>query len=155
MFPSFCLEPLSRVRDTDQGLHPKILCRHGCAFSLGRNVCCIGSRLCDQFREAQQQGARLYNTEMLKSLKAHLEHLDEGQSTEVIAVIKAFPSLFGDVPGRTMVLEHDVDVGESAPVKQHPYRVNITKRAVMKEEVTYLLKNKLAVPSTSPVSVNP
>ena len=91
----------------------------------------------------------------MKSLKAHLEHLDEGQSTEVIAVIKAFPSLFGDVPGRTMVLEHDVNVGESAPVKQHPYRVNITKRAVMKEEVTYLLKNKLAVPSTSPVSVNP
>ena len=56
-----------------------------------------------EFREAQQQGARLCNTEMLKSLESLLEHLEQGQSAAVTAVIRAFPSLFWDVPGRTTV----------------------------------------------------
>lgn len=68
------------------------------------------------------------------------------------ALIQSFPSLFKDVPGRTSLLQHDVDVGDAQPIKQHPYRVNPYKRKVMKAEVEYLLQNGLAVPSQSPWS---
>ncbi|KAL0151447.1 hypothetical protein M9458_053233 [Cirrhinus mrigala] len=47
---------------------------------------------------------------------------------------------------------HDIDVGDHSPIKQHPYRVNPTKRQVMQHEVKYLLENGLAEPSSSPWS---
>lgn len=63
-----------------------------------------------------------------------------------------FLSLFSDVPSRTSVLCHDIEVGRVSPVKQHPHRVNPKKRVIMKAEVEYLLKHGLAVPSQSPWS---
>ncbi len=56
------------------------------------------------------------------------------------------------MPGRTTMLTHDIDVGESHPVKQHPYRVNPRKRDIMRSEVEYMLQHGLAVPSQSPWS---
>ncbi len=47
---------------------------------------------------------------------------------------------------------HDMDVGNSTPIKQHPYRVNPHKREVMKSEVEYLLQHGFAKPSQSPWS---
>ncbi|KAK2918459.1 hypothetical protein Q8A73_002830 [Channa argus] len=52
-------------------------------------------------------------------------------------------------PSRTSVLSHDIDVADYSPIKQHAYRVNPTKRAVLQQEVIYLLENGLAVPSSS------
>ncbi|KAF7657930.1 hypothetical protein LDENG_00020310, partial [Lucifuga dentata] len=60
--------------------------------------------------------------------------------------------LFNDSPTQTNVLHHDIDVGEHVPIKQHAYRVNPTKRAIMQQEVNDLLQNGLAVPSSSPWS---
>ncbi len=50
------------------------------------------------------------------------------------------------------MLTHDIDVGESHPVKQHPYRVNPRKHDIMRSEVEYMLQHGLAVPSQSPWS---
>ncbi len=38
---------------------------------------------------------------------------------------------------------------EHRPIKQHVYRVNPTKQAIMQQEVEYLLQNGIAVPSSS------
>jgi hypothetical protein len=57
--------------------------------------------------------------------------------------------LFPDVPSQTDKIFHDVDVGDSAPIKQHPYRLNPTKQQQLKEEVQYLLDNNFIEPSTS------
>lgn len=65
-------------------------------------------------------------------------------------LIQEFPMLFSDVPTRTHVLQHDIQVTCSSSIKQHAYRVNNIKRSVMKTEVDYLLKNNLAEPSYSP-----
>lgn len=53
------------------------------------------------------------------------------------------------VPSRTNILTHDIDVGNSVPIKQHPYRVNPHKYGIMKAEVEYMLRNGLAEPSQS------
>lgn len=67
----------------------------------------------------------------------------------ILDLLEGFPSLFSDVPSHT-VLEHDIDIGEQAPIKQHPYRFNPMKRQFMKQQVEYLLENHLAVPSANP-----
>ena len=53
------------------------------------------------------------------------------------------------MPRQAHVIEHDIDVGDSVPIKQHPYHVNPVKRAVLKKEVEYMLLNNIAEPSMS------
>ena len=81
-----------------------------------------------------------------------MPHLCSGKQEELVTMIREFPSIFQDVPNRTTVLEHDVDVGGAAPVRQHPYRVNAHKRELMRKEERYLLENEIAKPSCSPWS---
>lgn len=61
--------------------------------------------------------------------------------------------LFSDVPTQTHVLEHDIDVGSSSPIKQHAYRVNLDKRARLQQQVDYMLENGIEEPSCSVGSV--
>lgn len=103
-------------------------------------------------RNAPQQSTRLRNSELLKTLPSYLVHLSDDQRQDDIQLIKKFPTLFNDTPSRTSVLQHDIDVKDSPPIKQHAYRVNAYKRAIMREEVDYLTANGLAVPSYSPWS---
>lgn len=103
-------------------------------------------------RNLPQQCARLGNTEMLSSLREHLMHLEPAQQDDIVRGVHAFPDLFSDVPTCTSVLQHDIEVGDTRPIRQHAYRVNQTKRQAMQQEVSYLVDHGLAVPSTSPWS---
>ena len=47
------------------------------------------------------------------------------------------------------LIEHDVDVGDSAPIKQHPYRVSPMKRELHDKEVQYMLKHYIIEASQS------
>lgn len=60
-----------------------------------------------------------------------------------------FPSLFADVPTRTHLIQHDVDVGDARPIRQRFYRVRISKRKVLESEVQYMVENEIAFPSCS------
>lgn len=100
-------------------------------------------------RHTLQQCARLCNSEVLKSLPSHMEHLESDQIADLVVLVNRFLSVFQDIPSRTSLIEHDVDVGNAAPIRQHPYRVNATKREVMRKEVSYLLENDMAKPSNS------
>ncbi|KAL0173250.1 hypothetical protein M9458_033561, partial [Cirrhinus mrigala] len=71
---------------------------------------------------------------------------------DVIKLINKYPTLFNDIPSQINVLVHDIDVGQSTPIKQHAYRVNPCKRQVMRDEVEYLVRNGFAVASQSPWS---
>ncbi|XP_049912636.1 uncharacterized protein LOC126397732 [Epinephelus moara] len=93
--------------------------------------------------------SRLKNSEIMRNLSAHLEHLDASAQTDIIQLIENYPTLFSDTPSRTTVLSHDVDVENHPPIKQHAYRANPTKRSLLENEVEYLLENGLAVPSSS------
>ncbi|XP_034151412.1 uncharacterized protein LOC117595287 [Esox lucius] len=83
-------------------------------------------------RHTLQQCERLSNSEMLKTLPLIMGHLNKDQMTDLIALLNCFLTVFQDVPSRTSVLEHDVDVGDTAPIRQHPYRVNARKREILK-----------------------
>ena len=64
-------------------------------------------------------------------------------------LLHEFEHLFPDIPNRTDAIYHDVDVGDAAPVKQHPYRLNPTKQKYLQREIQYLLENDFTEPSKS------
>lgn len=67
----------------------------------------------------------------------------------MIQLINSNPVLFTDTPSRTHIIEHDIDVGDSLSIKQHPYRVNPEKRARLEQQVAYMQEHGIAVPSSS------
>ncbi|KAF7641069.1 hypothetical protein LDENG_00296330, partial [Lucifuga dentata] len=102
-------------------------------------------------RDAPQSG-RLTNSAFLTDIASSLSYLPDEQRSDICNLLHSFPTLFGDVPSRTNVLQHDIDVCGAAPIKQHPHRCSVDKRQAMKEEVDYLVNNNLAMPSHSPWS---
>ncbi|KAK7909313.1 hypothetical protein WMY93_013997 [Mugilogobius chulae] len=100
---------------------------------------------------ASVQG-RLNNSQMLANIDNCFLHLSSAQRTDVVELIESHLSLFSDVPSRTQVLHHDIDVGDNAPIKQHPYRVNPEKRQRLQSQVDYMLSHGIAEPSLSPWS---
>ena len=77
-----------------------------------------------------QQPIKLQNSQILNDLGTKLSHLPLVQRKELAKYREVFP----DVPSKTNLIEHDVDIGESAPIKQHPYRVSPMKKELLDKE---------------------
>lgn len=93
--------------------------------------------------------SKLMNSDILNNLKNKFSHLDSSKQQQLNNLLLDFSCLFSDVPGRTNLMHHDIDIGDNGPVKQHPYRVNPTKGKQMRDEVRYMLENKIIEPSVS------
>ena len=74
--------------------------------------------------ENDQQPIKLQNSQILNDLGTKLSHLPSVQRKELAEVITQYREVFPDVPSKTNLIEHDVDVGDFTPIKQHPYRVS-------------------------------
>ena len=96
-----------------------------------------------------QQPIKLQNSQILNDLDTKLSHLPSVQRKELAEVISQHIKVFPDVPSKTNLIEHDVDVGDSAPIKQHPYRVSPMKKELLDKEVQYMLKNDIIEESQS------
>ena len=96
-----------------------------------------------------QQPIKLQNSQILNDLGTKLSHLPLVQRKELVEVITQYREVFPDVPSKTNLIEHDVDVGDSAPIKQHPYRVSPMKKELLDKEVQYMLKNDIIEESQS------
>lgn len=92
------------------------------------------------------------NTDILNNISIKFQHLDSEKSESLISLIDRYRDLFQEAPGRTTILEHDVDIGDSKPIKQCPYRLHPLKRNIVQEEVRYMLDHDLIEPSCSPWS---
>ena len=80
-------------------------------------------------------GVRLRNSDVLANLDNKLSHLSTEERSDIARLIQEFTHLFPDIPKRTKVLSHDVDVGNSSPCKQHPYWVNPQKLLHLQKEI--------------------
>ncbi|KAI2645271.1 Retrovirus-related Pol polyprotein [Labeo rohita] len=92
---------------------------------------------------------RLKNSETLQKLDALFSHLTEVQNKDLTQLLMEFPGLFSDVPTRTHLMQHDVDVGDAQPIRQRFYRAPVSKRKALESEIQYMLENGIAVPSCS------
>ena len=96
-----------------------------------------------------QQPIKLQNSQILNDLGTKLSHLPLVQRKELAEVITQYREVFPDVPSKTNLIEHDVDVRDSAPIKQHPYRVSPMKKELLDKEVQYMLENDIIEESQS------
>ena len=71
----------------------------------------------------------------VEDLGTKLSHLPSVQRKELAEVITQYRKVFPDIPSKTNSIEHDVDVGDSVPIKQHPYRVRPMKKELLDKEV--------------------
>jgi hypothetical protein len=92
---------------------------------------------------------KLSNSEVLANLDSELSYLTECQREELKELFSTHKSLGSDVPGLTSLAIHDVDVDGAKAIKQHPYRLNPTKLALVREEIKYMLDKGLIEPSQS------
>ena len=96
-----------------------------------------------------QQPIKLQNSQILNDLGTKLSHLPLVQRKELAEVITQYREVFPDVRSKTNLIEHDVDVGDSAPIKQHPYRVSPMKKELLDKEFQYMLENDIIEESHS------
>ena len=92
---------------------------------------------------------RLTNSEVLKNLGDKLSHMEPHQQKQMQELIMKYEELFPDVPRRTQMAVHDVDVGDANPIKQHPYRMNAEKCKLAEKEIEWMLKHDIIQPSNS------
>lgn len=85
---------------------------------------------------------------MLSKVDKCFPHLIQSQCEDVVSLIESHVSLFSDVPTQTHVLQHDIDLGDSPPIKQHAYRVNPVKHSCLQKQVNYMLENGIAESSS-------
>ncbi|XP_066957632.1 uncharacterized protein [Macrobrachium rosenbergii] len=78
---------------------------------------------------------RSNNKGSLANFGSMVSHLNSHKQKFLKRLVNNYKGLFSDVPGRTSVLEHDVDVDNATPVKQAPYRLNPFKSEVVAKEV--------------------
>ena len=94
---------------------------------------------------------QLTNSDVLQNLHTKLCHLAPSEQKQLNKLILKNEHLFPDVPSRTHIIFHDVDVGDAKPLKQHPYRVNGVKleAIAMRKEIKYMLDHDIIEPSQS------
>ena len=71
--------------------------------------------------------AKLNNSEILRNIDSKLAHLTQSQQQDLKELFSEYEQLFSDVPSRTYMIIHDVDVGDAQPIKQHPHSLNPQK----------------------------
>ena len=98
------------------------------------------------------QPVKLGNSDVLANLTSKLGHLSPPKMADLSSLINEYDDLFPDVPGRAQGMFHDVEVGDSLPIKQHPYRVGPVKKEIIDKEIDYMLTNKIIEPCSSPWS---
>ena len=89
------------------------------------------------------------NESFLMEMPKMLQHLSEEEACELGSLLQSYEDVFRSTPGRTTLMQHDVDVQDSKPVKQRAYRVNPRKARVIREELDYMLKHDLIEPCSS------
>ena len=63
----------------------------------------------------------------MSNLDGILSHLSGDHRADLKQLILKFPEIFKDTPGRTSLIEHEVDVGNSPPISQAPYQLTQKK----------------------------
>ena len=78
---------------------------------------------------------KLSNSDVLNNLDEKLKHLEPSKQEDLKKVSNDYKHLFRDVPSRTDMIYHDVEIENTAnPIKQHLFRLNPVKQNYLKQE---------------------
>ena len=102
------------------------------------------------------QGAKEQNSPDIKEICPLVKtEANSKNGLRILAAVTAFRDVFAlhdSKLGRTHLVEHDIDTGESGPIKLAPYRLAPGKMSVVKSEIEDMLTRVIIRPSNSPYS---
>ena len=61
--------------------------------------------------------------------------LNDAQRCQLKNLMQEFKDVFNDIPGRTSLVEHKIDVGDAKPIRQRPCRIPWAQRDAVKREL--------------------
>ena len=94
---------------------------------------------------------RLEAKETYKDVKIS-EDLTSEQQKEVRELICEFKEIFSDLPGKTNLVEHKIELTNDEPVRLKPYPIPYSVRESLKKDVDQMLKMGIIRKSSSPHS---
>ena len=114
----------------------------------------------NQLMQLQEQDMPSVDDDALLELGTHLQkenvtdvklglELSATQINELKASLDQFAEVFSDVPGRTDVIEHEIELIDEDPVRSRPYPLSYAVRQNLKEEIDQMLNLGIIRPSTS------
>ena len=98
---------------------------------------------------AHSQTPALSATETFLNVKVD-GHLTESQQQEITALLTEFQDVLTDLPGTTLLCEHDIKLTSNDPIRRRPYALPHALQDTVKKEVEAMLKMGVVEPSTSP-----
>ena len=117
---------------------------------------------CESYEECYDgpRIARVTEQELSQSLPEHLielfersaGHLNESEKADFGRLLCKYSSVFSSSSediGRTNLVQHTINTGHAAPIRQPPRRLPLGKRAIEKEEITNMLDRGIIEPSNS------
>jgi hypothetical protein len=100
----------------------------------------------------KRKSEHLYN----KLLQGKLDHLSQAERRHIEPVLMKYAHVFHDENTNdfkgTQVIQHQILVGDTKPVKKPPYRMPFALRQEMQNQVEDMLQKGIICPSTSPWS---
>ncbi|XP_071487443.1 uncharacterized protein [Diadema antillarum] len=78
------------------------------------------------------------------------DELDEEKMKEVKSLLLEFSDVMTDVPGRTDIIEHAIELKTNEPIRSRPYPVPRSLKETIREEVNTMLRMGVIERSTSP-----
>ena len=78
------------------------------------------------------------------------EHLSASQQQEITSLLNEFQDVLTDLPGSTLLCEHDIQLTSKEPIRRRPYALPHALQNTVKNEVEAMLKMGVVEPSTSP-----
>ena len=97
------------------------------------------ARVCPNVLISVPESARMHNCDVLSNLDSKLSHLSAHERQILSNLFSEHPDIFSDNPGCTSTIVRDINIGEANPIKQHPYRINVSKLKIVQDEIKYLL----------------
>ncbi|CAF1174537.1 unnamed protein product, partial [Didymodactylos carnosus] len=87
----------------------------------------------------------------LSKLDLTSAELSVNQENQLRQSLRQYSDIFSSKPGRTNVVKHHIDVGDSRPIKQGSYRLlNPERKATCTKQTVEMLNNDIAEPSFGP-----
>jgi hypothetical protein len=75
--------------------------------------------------------------------------LSADQRREVENLLKEFQDIFSNVPGRTNLVKHRIQLSSTVPIRKRPYPVPYAMRKEMDKEIDEMIKLGIIEPSTA------
>lgn len=94
------------------------------------------------------QGGDAAANELLE-LIAEEQRLSESQRDDLREIVRDFEPVFSDRPGKTTLIEHDIQLSSEQPVRSKPYRVSPRQKEIMEAEIRRMCELGVIVPGES------